>query len=88
MKACGGVGERVAGNGRRKVSRADVEERLERLARFKACFPAPADEVLQEAGAAMGAPEEAIRDAERQGLYRLVQVDDGRMLRNGPDFPP
>jgi len=38
--------------------------------------------------AAMGAPEEEVRYAERQGLYVLVQADDDVVLRNQPGFTP
>ncbi|MCX7896667.1 MAG: hypothetical protein N2441_02195, partial [Rhodocyclaceae bacterium] len=66
----------------------DVDEHLERLARFKACFPEHGDKILHGAVAAMGAPEEAVRHAERQGLYVLVQADDDVVLKNAPGFIP
>ncbi|MCX8085749.1 MAG: hypothetical protein N3C63_02480 [Rhodocyclaceae bacterium] len=71
-----------------RLTSDDVDEHLDRLARFKACFTEHADKVLHGAVAAMGAPEEVIRYAERQGLYVLVQADDDVVLKNRPDFEP
>ncbi len=66
----------------------DVDEHLRRLSRFKQCFTEHADKVLIGAVAAMGAPDEVVRYAERQGLYVLVQSDDDVVLRNSPQFEP
>ncbi len=71
-----------------RLTTDDVDEHVERLARFKECFPEHADKVLLGAVAAMGAPEEVVRYAERQGLYVLVQADDDVVLRNSPGFEP
>lgn len=71
-----------------RLTTDDVDEHLERLAQFKACFTEHADKSLLGAVAAMGAPEEVIRYAERQGLYVLVQADDDVVLRNRQGFVP
>ncbi len=71
-----------------RLSSSDVDEHLERLSRFKACFSEHADKVLLGAVAAMGAPEEAVCYAERCGLYVLVQADDDVVVKNRPDFVP
>lgn len=81
-------GHAVAVECKSRLTTADVDEHLERLARFKECFPRFADVTLMGAVAAMGAPDEAVRYAERQGLYVLVQADDDIVLKNGPDFTP
>jgi len=71
-----------------RLTTDDVDEHVRRLERFKACFTEHADKVLVGAVAAMGAPDEVVRHAERQGLYVLVQADDDIVLRNRPDFEP
>jgi hypothetical protein len=71
-----------------RLTTDDVDEHLERLAQFKAAFPEYADKLLHGAVAAMGAPDEVVRYAERQGLYVLVQADDDVVLRNQPGFEP
>jgi hypothetical protein len=71
-----------------RLTSDDVDAHLERLGRFKAVFPEYADKLLHGAVAAMGAPEEVVRYAERQGLYVLVQADDDVVLRNQPGFAP
>lgn len=43
--------------------------------------------MLHGAVAAMGAADEVVRYAEKQGLYVLVQADDV-VLRNGPGVEP
>jgi len=71
-----------------RLTTDDVEEHIERLSRFKSCFTEHADKVLLGAVAAMGAPDGAVRYAEEQGLYVLVQADDDVVLRNQPGFAP
>jgi hypothetical protein len=71
-----------------RLTTDDVDEHLDRLAHFKAAFPEYADKLLHGAVAAMGAPDEVVRYAERQGLYVLVQADDDVVLRNQPGFEP
>ncbi len=71
-----------------RLTTDDVDEHLERLARFKQCFTEHSDKVLIGAVAAMGAPESVVRYAERQGLYVLVQTDDDVVLCNRPGFEP
>ncbi|TSE29593.1 DUF3782 domain-containing protein [Tepidimonas charontis] len=71
-----------------RLTTDDVDQHIERLKQFKACFTEHADKALLGAVAAMGAPEEVVRYAERQGLYVLVQADDDVVLRNQPGFEP
>ncbi len=71
-----------------RLSTSDVDEHIERVAQVKTHFPEHSDKVLLGAVAATGAPEEAVRYAERQGLYVLVQADDDVVLRNRPGFEP
>ncbi len=71
-----------------RLTTEDVDEHIERLGRFKGCFPEHADKVLHGAVAAMGAADEVVRYAEKQGLYVLVQADDDVVLRNAPGFEP
>ena len=71
-----------------RLTSDDVDEHVERLSRFKSCFTEHADKRLLGAVAAMGASEEVVRHAERQGLYVLLQADDDVVVRNGPDFQP
>lgn len=71
-----------------RLTTDDVDEHVERLSRFKAAFPEYADKLLHGAVAAMGAPDEVVRYAEKQGFYVLVQADDDVVLRNQPGFTP
>ncbi|MCX8086094.1 MAG: hypothetical protein N3C63_04230 [Rhodocyclaceae bacterium] len=71
-----------------RLTTADVDEHLERLGRFKEAFPQFADKILHGAVAAMGAPQEVVRYADRAGLYVLVQADDDVVLKNRPGFVP
>ena len=71
-----------------RLTTDDVDEHLERLACFKAAFPEFADKLLHGAVAAMGAPDEVVRYAEKQGLYVLVQADDDVVVCNQPGFTP
>ncbi len=71
-----------------RLTTSDVDEHIERLQRFRACFPEHADKKLIGAVAAMSVPEGVARYAERQGLYVLVQADDDVVVRNQPGFEP
>ena len=71
-----------------RLTSDDVDEHVKRLSRFKSCFTEHADKRLLGAVAAMGASEEVVRHAERQGLYVLLQADDDVVVRNSPDFQP
>uniref|UniRef100_UPI001C2510DC hypothetical protein n=1 Tax=Hydrogenophilus thiooxidans TaxID=2820326 RepID=UPI001C2510DC len=71
-----------------RLTTDDVDEHVERLSRFKAAFPEYADKLLHGAVAAMGAPDEVVRYAEKQGLYVLVQADDDVVVCNQPGFTP
>ncbi|WP_217127123.1 hypothetical protein [Hydrogenophilus thiooxidans] len=71
-----------------RLTTDDVDEHLERLSRFKVAFPEYTDKLLHGAVAAMGAPDEVVRYAEKQGLYVLVQADDDVVVCNQPGFTP
>jgi hypothetical protein len=71
-----------------RLTEADVDEHVQRLSRFKACFTEHADKTLMGAVAAMGATAEALTYAEEQGLYVLVQAEDDVVVKNQPGFAP
>jgi hypothetical protein len=71
-----------------RLSQADVDEHLERLARFKQCFPQYAPHSLLGAVAAMVLPDEVGRYAYRHGLFVLAQAGDAMEIRNDAHFDP
>jgi len=71
-----------------KLTIEDVTEHLERLDRFKACFPQYGGYTLLGAVAGMVLPDDVGRHAYRRGLYVLAQSGDGVLLRNDGDFQP
>ncbi len=66
----------------------DVDEHLDRLSRFKDCFPQYAGFHLHGAVAAMVMPDDVARFAYRKGLYVLVQSGDMIIIRNDDKFRP
>nr|VFK41422.1 MAG: Protein of unknown function (DUF3782) [Candidatus Kentron sp. TC] len=66
----------------------DVNEHLERLSRFKECFPKYQDLDLMGAIAAMVMPDSVARYAYRQGLYVLAQSGGMVAVRNDDAFSP
>ena len=71
-----------------RLSQADVDEHLERLARFKLCFPQYAPHTLLGAVAAMVLPDEVGRYAYRKGLFVLAQAGEAMEIRNDAHFDP
>ncbi len=70
------------------LSQADVDEHLERMGKFKQCFPQYAPHVLLGAVAAMVLPDEVGRYAYRKGLFVLAQAGDTMEIRNDAAFRP
>jgi hypothetical protein len=66
----------------------DVDEHLERLERFKACFPPYQAYTLMGAMAAMVMPDDVARYAYRRGLFVLAQSGDALALLNDGKFSP
>ena len=66
----------------------DVDEHLERMAMFKACWPEYAGYKLLGGVAAMVLPDEVGRYAYRHGLFVLAQSGDAVEIRNDEKFVP
>ncbi|TVQ95425.1 MAG: DUF3782 domain-containing protein [Desulfovibrionales bacterium] len=66
----------------------DVKEHIERLHKFKDCFPQYAGFQLYGAMAAMVMPDDVARFAYRQGLYVLAQSGNTIQIRNDSAFHP
>lgn len=71
-----------------KLSIEDVQEHLERMAMFKACWPEYAQYKLLGGVAAMVLPDDVGRYAYRQGLFVLAQSGDAVEIRNDAKFVP
>ena len=71
-----------------KLSIEDVQEHLERMAMFKACWPEYSQYKLLGGVAAMVLPDEVGRYAYRQGLFVLAQSGDAVEIRNDEKFVP
>ena len=71
-----------------KLAQADVDEHLERLAKFKRMLPRYADVRALGAVAAMVVPPEVARYAYRQGLFVLAQTGDSVAILNDDRFQP
>lgn len=67
---------------------ADVDEHLDRLARFKECFPQFAPQILLGAVAAMVLPDEIGRYAYSKGLFVLALSGDAMGIHNNEQFNP
>ena len=70
------------------LTQADVDEHLERLAKFKVYFPQFEGFGILGAVAGMVLPMEVGRYAYRKGLYVLAQSGDGVEIRNDGQFQP
>ncbi len=70
------------------LSVEDVREHVERLEKFKACWPEYARYRLLGAVAAMVVPEDAKRYAYRQGLYVLAPSGETMRVCNDASFEP
>lgn len=71
-----------------KLAQADVDEHLERLAKFKRMLPRYADVRAMGAVAAMVVPPEVARHAYRQRLFVLAQTGDSMVILNDDRFQP
>jgi hypothetical protein len=71
-----------------KLTVADVDEHLERLAKFKRLLPRYADVRALGAVAAMVVPEDVARYAYRQGLFVLAQSGETVVILNDGKFQP
>ncbi len=71
-----------------KLAQADVDEHLERLAKFKRMLPRYGDVRALGAVAAMVVPPEVARYAYRRGLYVLAQSGDSVVILNDDRFQP
>ncbi len=71
-----------------KLAQADVDEHLERLAKFKRMLPRYAGVRALGAVAAMVVPSEVARYAYRQGLFVLAQTGESVEILNDDRFQP
>ena len=71
-----------------KLTKADVDEHLERLGKFKQLMPRYRDVQALGAVAAMVVPEEVTRYAYRRGLFVLAQSGDTVVILNDAKFHP
>ena len=71
-----------------KLSQGDVDEHLQRLAKFKRLMPRFRDVKALGAVAAMVVPDEVASYAYRQGLFVLVQSGDNLVILNDAEFNP
>ena len=71
-----------------KLTDRDVDDHLERIGKFKKLFPEFASKRLLGAIAAMVVPDDAVRYAERCGLYVIGQRGDDAAFLNSEGFEP
>ena len=71
-----------------KLTQADVNDHLERLAKFKRMLPRYSDVRAMGAVAAMVVPPEVARYAYRHGLFVLAQTGDSVAILNDDRFQP
>lgn len=71
-----------------KLTDRDVDDHLERIGRFKVLFPEFASKRLLGAIAAMVVPDDAVRYAERSGLFVIGQRGDDAAFLNSEGFEP
>ena len=71
-----------------KLTQLDVDEHLERLAKFKRLMPRYADVEAMGAVAAMVIPDELARYAYRKGLFVLAQSGEDLHILNDQRFQP
>ena len=71
-----------------KLTQSDVDEHLERLAKFKRLMPRYADVQAMGAVAAMVIPDDIARYAYRKGLFVLAQTGEIVEIRNDARFEP
>jgi hypothetical protein len=71
-----------------KLTDRDVDDHLERIGKFKKLFPEFASKRLLGAIAAMVVPDDAVRYAERCGLFIIGQRGDDASFLNSAEFEP
>ena len=71
-----------------KLTQADVDEHLERLAKFKRLMPRYGDVQAMGAVAGLVVPPEVARYAYRRGLFVLAQSGDSVVILNDDKFQP
>jgi hypothetical protein len=71
-----------------KLTQKDVDEHLQRLAKFKRLMPRFRDVKALGAVAAMVVPDEVVSYAYRQGLFVLVQSGENVVILNDAEFTP
>ena len=71
-----------------KLTLADIDEHLERLAKFKRLLPRYSDVRAMGAMAAMVIPKDAARYAYRQGFFVLAQSGETVVILNDARFRP
>jgi hypothetical protein len=71
-----------------KLTQRDVDEHLQRLAKFKRLMPRFRDVKALGAVAAMVVPDEVTSYAYRQGLFVLVQSGENVVILNDAEFIP
>ena len=71
-----------------KLTQRDVDEHLQRLAKFKRLMPRFRDVKALGAVAAMIVPDEVASYACRQGLFVLVQSGENVIILNDAEFTP
>jgi hypothetical protein len=71
-----------------KLTQSDVDEHLERLAKFKQFMPRYRDVKALGAVAAMIVPEDVARYAYRRGLFVIAQSGDDLVILNDDKFQP
>ncbi|MFM8296509.1 MAG: DUF3782 domain-containing protein [Microcystaceae cyanobacterium] len=71
-----------------RLNQGDVDEHLQRLAKFKRLMPRFRDVKALGAVAAMVVPDEVASYAYRQGLFVLVQSGENVIILNDGEFTP
>ncbi|WP_017294630.1 hypothetical protein [Geminocystis herdmanii] len=80
--------EAIAIEVKSKLSQGDVDEHLERLAKFKRFFPRYQDVNLLGAVAGMVVPSDSARYAYRKGLFVIAPSGDDVVILNDSKFKP
>jgi hypothetical protein len=80
--------EAIAIEVKSKLTKADVDEHLERLDKFKRLLPRYQNLKILGAVAAMVTPSEVARYAYRQGLFVIAQSGDDLVILNDQKFKP
>jgi hypothetical protein len=71
-----------------KLTDRDIDDHLERLGKFKILFPEFASKRLLGAVAAMVVTDDAVRYAEKNGIFVIGQAGDDAVFLNSAGFEP